>query len=110
MNASLQQSERMGKSPNTCFAKMLEGLCGRQKGGGKKKKKIAHKITSPSPPPQYDHIPLELENLYQAIFRASQPTAAKCARVSVANLKESENKTLNKINDMEKQSQPQNCR
>lgn len=103
MNASLLQSERMGKSPNTCFARMLEGLCGRQK-------KKAHKITSPSPPPQYDHIPLELENLYQAIFRASQPTAAKCARVSVANLKESENKTLNKINDMEKQSQPQNCR
>lgn len=45
MNASLLQSERMGKSPNTCFARMLEGLCGRQKGGGKKKKHTK------SPPP-----------------------------------------------------------
>lgn len=32
MNASLLQSERMGKSPNTCFARMLESLCGRQGG------------------------------------------------------------------------------
>lgn len=102
MNASLLQSERMGKSPTTSFARMLESLCGRQKGWRGERRgqsKLVWPYTS---------------EVGDFTFTASQPTETKRAithlGVSVVKLKESENKNLNKINEMGKQSQPGNYR
>ena len=46
MKASLLQSERMGKTPKICFAKVLESLCGRQKKKGGEEVKLIWPCTS----------------------------------------------------------------